>query len=700
MSSPLTAYLGLYQGRIRPTNHTPLTGTGAWSYVLGHDLPGQVFTLGDGESVKVEQTADFNDDEHIRATGKIRFPETAPPTDWVWRLIIDTGGTTYTFDLDRTLYGVDEIEVGEDFLGVSVANLPDVGQVLSYELRLVYVPGGPVDPVEVELPAVYLDAIAFAEPADLFLTGRYPEPGDLAIPHTAPTPTVRVVVASNDGNSVDLSSTQIYVRGVLAYDGGGGGFQAGFAGTVTQPFGAGVTDALFDIDLAAQAFVSEEVVDVRVVSATTGVATIDETYAFTLADIAAPEIAEVAAVEKSFVRVTFNEAVLQGDGTATNDALNPANYTFDRQTAPAANVEAVAVTAISATEVEVETDIELTFNASYLLTVTGVEDLAGNVVMVPTNSATFTGFVPVIPAGRRFDLYQMLPAVNRREDETQDLQKFMSVLQESFDLWLCLIDRFTDIIDIDIAPEFYVDLILCDLGNPFRFTLDLIDKRRLARVLVDIYRQKGTCQGIVNAVRFFLGVEIDCDAFNLGDYWIIGESELGIGSVLGPSSQALLYSFQLISAEFQTTTVMVNDTTDGDYTITLNSEDYTFPASGNTAQEIRDGLLDELSETNAPELIGLITATADGTTDIILTGLIGTAFNISVSSPTAGGLTFNTTTLPTLFTDEQVAIIKEIADYMKPAHTHCVRVVQPEPPDLIDHWEIGVSLLGINTLLH
>ena len=317
-------------------------------------------------------------------------------------------------------------------------------------------------------------------------------------------------------------------------------------------------------------------------------------------------------------------------------------------------------------------------------------------VINPGNAISFAGFTPIIPAGRRFNLLNMVPSINKREDVTQHLKRFTGVIQETTNVLLCLIDRFTNIIDIDIAPEFYVDLILCDLGNPFRFNLSLIDKRRLARVLVDIYREKGTCVGVKNAVRFFVGVEVECDEYNIGAYWIIGESLLGDDTILGPSLQALLYSFQIISAEIQTTVVAVNGNDDGDYVITINSTDVVFTAAGKTITEIRDGLITQiLLNPNLP-----VVPTAQSTDSILLTGVQGTAFNISVSAPVAGNLTFSTTLLPTPFTAEQITTIKQLADYMKPAHTHCVQVLQPTPPELIEHWELGISLLGETTLLH
>lgn len=692
--SPFTVDAGVYQGRIQnPVNHT--VATGSWTYVLGHDLKNQVHTLMDGDGITVEQSEDLNDAVEARVFAKVRMGETALPAGWKWVFQIEVDGTdTFTFDLEAPLISPgEELVMSDDGFGINVANVVSGNNVdMKYSL---FLDGPAATQIDAELPAIYIDAVSYDEFSDaIYLTGKIPETADINVTTSS---FARLVIASTTGAAIVTADTEVYVRGTLAYDGGAGGFQTGFSGTATSGFGVGTTDLYLFIDLSAQTFTSEEVVTVRVVSETTGGAdTIDETYSFTIEDFASPSVTDATAREKRTLRVTFDEAVKQVSATATNDALNPANYSFARTTAPAANVNAECVVSVSPTVVDVVTDISMTFNAGYQLTLKDIEDLAGNVIAFPGNATTFTAFTPIIPAGRRFTLYDMLPAINRREDVTQDLQNFTGVLQESTNLLLCLIDRFTDIIDIDIAPEFYVDLILCDLGNPFTFNLSLIDKRRLARVLVDIYREKGTCQGIINAVRFFLGVEIDCDEFNVGDYWSLGEDELGTESILGPGEQSLLYSFQLISAEIQDTTITVNAADDGDYDITINSTTYSYTAATNTITEIRDALLALIQD----DLDIPVTATAVSTNQIQLIGDAGTAFSVMLSAPVTGNLTSASATTPTAFTDTQVAIIKDIADYMKPAHTHCVRVLQPVPPDFIDHWEIGESELGETTLLH
>ena len=139
----------------------------------------------------------------------------------------------------------------------------------------------------------------------------------------------------------------------------------------------------------------------------------------------------------------------------------------------------------------------------------------------------------------------MLPKHNRREDATGDLRRFIACLQEVTDLLLSDVDRFADLFDLERAPAPFLDLILADLGNPFPFDLDDLAKRKLAASLVRMYRQKGTAAGIVNAVRFFLGIEVTVDAYHLGTL-VLGESELDVDWILGASDQWSLYTFDLV----------------------------------------------------------------------------------------------------------------------------------------------------------
>ena len=44
--------------------------------------------------------------------------------------------------------------------------------------------------------------------------------------------------------------------------------------------------------------------------------------------------------------------------------------------------------------------------------------------------------------------------------------------------------------------------------------------------------------------------------------------------------------------------------------------------------------------------------------------------------------------------------LRAIVEYLKPAHTHFVDLVEPFPPIVPDHWELGQSDLAVSSFLH
>ena len=61
------------------------------------------------------------------------------------------------------------------------------------------------------------------------------------------------------------------------------------------------------------------------------------------------------------------------------------------------------------------------------------------------------------------------------------------------------------------------------------------------------------------------------------------------------------------------------------------------------------------------------------------------AFNVVVDRP---------------LTEAERRQIRAIVDWMKPAHTHFIELVEPSAPPAYDHWELGISELGVETVLH
>ncbi len=458
----------------------------------------------------------------------------------------------------------------------------------------------------VELPSAQFDAlIEDAVPAVVgdtpTLINQDPEPGEALVPKsTSVTLDVATLAASG---TVDLSTVSVYIAGALAFQ--AGAFQAGFAGSYTNP----VPDVLRVLVDRAVDFDSEQVVSVRVVArAVGGASSLDTTYSFTVADTTAPRVVSAEARDLNVVRVTFSESVVQDGAVDLASALRPASWAIDRlgdylQPLVSAYVVSVASVEAALNQVDLTTDIPLTPGGTYQVRCASVEDIAGNAIAPPYDSALFVGWAPPRPEGRVFDLYQKLADINRAEDETLDLKRFIACLQEVTDILLYDVDRWVDIIDPDLAPEDFVDAMLADLGNPFAFELTLADKRRLVQVLVPIYQLKGTEPGIKDVIRFFLKLEVSVDPYNSSlTTWILGDGELGVDSNLGTTVSSLLYSFRV--------------------------------------------------------------------------------------------------TVSQVLTASQRAQLRSIVEYMKPAHTHFVALVEPTVPVVLDHLELGLSELGEEWLLH
>jgi phage tail-like protein len=441
----------------------------------------------------------------------------------------------------------------------------------------------------IELPALYVDSVALvAATPRLVLVNRDPSPGETGVPIDA-TLALELVDTGPDG--VERSTARVWIDGVLAFDGSAlpelAPAYAGPLASVTQ-----TADALRVVLHPVVPLASLATVHARVLAQTVGgAASLDEVYSFVVEDRTAPRVIGAQALAQTTVRVAFDEPVLVPPG---------ASFVLTPKSAPAVPVS-VASAGIDGSVAFLTLDTEMTPDVLHEVVAVGVTDIFGNAVLGPYDRASFTGFRPARPASRRFELWKMLPKHNRRDDQTGDLFRFIACLHEATDLLLADVDRWPDIFDLERAPEAFVDLILRDLGNPFPFELDAMGKRRLASVLVEMYRQKGTAKGNQNAIRFFLGINISAISPFNADTLVLGESELGVDWVLGPSDRFARYAFNVVA-----------------------------------------------------RILG----------------------------------------------DRERRQLRAIVEYLKPAHTHFVDLVEPLPPIVPNHWELGLSDLGETTDLH
>lgn len=420
------------------------------------------------------------------------------------------------------------------------------------------------------------------------IINRVPEAGEVEV---AVASAITFSVFNSSGTAPLANTFGATVAGVPAVV--AGVYQAGFSGSVVLTDAATRTCVI----TPAVAFASASIIDVAVTISAVPLAS----YSFTSLDTTQPQVASAVAQDIDVVRLTFNEP-MDPVGVAL-----PGTYTFARLSTFAVAVVPLSVVVVDASTVDVATNIPLTFGANYKVTVgSAAKDIRGNAMGgAPNNSALFAGYNPEVPAGRRFQLWDWIPEHNKQEDTTRDLITLVSVLQEPTNLLLHEVDKMQHLLDPDTAPaEVVVDAMLADLGNPFDVTLELADKRRLLRVLVEIYQSKGTAAGIVAVVNFLLGLAVDVTT-SVGTGWLLGVDTLDDASYLGPSEPRDLYTFDVTSA------------------VTLTA-----------AQRSR---------------------------------------------------------------------LIDIANYMRGAHEHLGRVVEPATPVAVlvaDHVELGLSRLGIDWLLH
>lgn len=264
------------------------------------------------------------------------------------------------------------------------------------------------------------------------------------------------------------------------------------------------------------------------------------TYWFKIQDLTPPKVLSAVAVDAFTVRVTFDEAMsLSGDGSAL--LVDNWSGTIQRQNVDplpgvTLDVEAVEVLEGYGNSVfDLTVNWEMTQGCQYQLTVIStIEDANGNQIDPEYTVANFTGFQFAPVPLRRFDHWSMMvPLKNRQEDLTRDLERFSNCIAEVLGLLLSDVDKYTDQFDLDLASDEEIDAMLYDMGNPFTWpelVLTADEKRKLLRVLVEIYKLKGTAIGIESTIQFILGEDVTVVPYTL-EGWVLGVDELGEGSI-------------------------------------------------------------------------------------------------------------------------------------------------------------------------
>ncbi len=518
---------------------------GPGRYELGHALAGQWVKVAAGDSNSVEQYADWTTAPIVRAQVDII------PRGGSWTLTVTLDGDEYV--------SVPVTGIARTLADIAV---PQGGSTLAFVLAC------GADAV-CELPSVQVRyVVSYATDARAVVANRTPEPGEIEVPVGQD---VSFDVLTTSTEAVDHHDIAMYVDGVLA-------------SPSTGPLPDGLS---VHVDWSHAAWLPFTTHTVRVIYPG-----LDVSWSFRTVDTIGPSVVSAVALDERLVQVTFSETLASVDGTYTIVLVSGA---------PAVTPDVLSAVALPDGSALLTLSTEQTPRAVYRVTVFGVTDMLGNAIVGTT--ATWVGYQPPQPDGRDFDLYSMLLESDRSQDVSGDLRQFVACYQEVTNLLLTKIDRLVaTVVDPDTASEVWLDAMLRDLGNPFGFDMTLGEKRKLVQLLVAIYKLKGTDQGIVSAVRLFLGVEVTISTpWRSG--WVVGVDTVGVSTVVASGLRRDLYSYNIVS--------------------------------------------------------------------------------------------------PIALTDEQRARIVQIARYMQRLVCHLREIVEPAgAPVLPDHWQVGLSRVGIETLVH
>jgi phage tail-like protein len=480
------------------------------------------------------------------------------PAGYSWNTGVILGGSTIALNFDHTYFGDHNASLTWDYDDVAI-NIAGLGaETLEVFLGMgvdSVTPGALLTDIDITLPSLYIDQLLVPETtADWVVANRFPPPNQTGVPSNILGISFHLLNPGGGGFNVALldvsvGGTQAIIAGVA---------QPLWSSTVTTAQGPTGNDVIVSIDLptGVAPYESETKVDVVI-----SYDTYDGSYTFITEDLLQPAVNRAEMYDKDILRVRFTDSVLMD--TSANGALNTENYKVARVSQPAVTIDVVAAAQVDHNTVDLTFNWEASQGAIYSLLSKDIADDEGNVLAPAAEGFQFRGYVPPRPLGRRFELLDFIPNMNKAEDLTAaqggnpnapgtgELRKFILCLQDVTDLLLCSIDEWSNIIDPDLAPEPFLDAMLQDLGNPFAeciADLNVNDKRLLALVLISIYKEKGTEPGVINAIRFFLGIEVTLDIINCRQWWQLDVSLLGNNTLLGPSAgNPLWYSFWVVS---------------------------------------------------------------------------------------------------------------------------------------------------------
>jgi hypothetical protein len=192
---------------------------------------------------------------------------------------------------------------------------------------------------------------------------------------------------------------------------------------------------------------------------------------------------------------------------------------------------------------------DVSIDRLYTIHANGVEDLYGNACSNITLDFETPRFGS--PEDRLTLWSDGFTSGNERADDMSNegyFRKLAVVLQDLLNVLWWRVDELQYLEDPGRCDASWLDYMLYELGNPFRFPVSSESlRRKLANALPGFYKGVGCERAITDMLFLLLGINFEIAPYRELSYWTIGFSMLGVDTVLGPGDSWLQNAYEIIS---------------------------------------------------------------------------------------------------------------------------------------------------------
>jgi len=139
------------------------------------------------------------------------------------------------------------------------------------------------------------------------------------------------------------------------------------------------------------------------------------------------------------------------------------------------------------------------------------------------------------------DMKKLVAELYSIEDSTGVMDVVLKALGNQLDSFKGLVDDFTTIFDVDKCEAKYLPYLAHQFGWELDTNLTEYLQRKIVKLLMAIYREKGTKQGIISMIYLMLGITVKIRDIN--DYrkgWRIGVHRVGVNTYIWIGQKSIL----------------------------------------------------------------------------------------------------------------------------------------------------------------